>query len=94
MSNILYLDVDYSVQTWQVKYDFEIGGHTKKRDKTNKKSKGLQSQGNIENIRMNYFPRRMRSDDIYQPLRSGRIWHKVNEKWYNRNFEIINEISN
>ena len=43
--------------TWRLDRNTEIGEFTKKRDKTNKNSIRLQLQGEIEEIRINYFPR-------------------------------------
>ena len=47
-----------SVETWKLECNTEIGGHTKKSDKNNKKSKRLQFQGEIREIRINYFIRK------------------------------------
>ena len=43
------------VETYKLMYNIEIGGHTKKSDKNNKKSKKLQLEGETRRIRINYF---------------------------------------
>ena len=44
-----------SVETWKLESNIDIGEHTKKSDKNNKKSKRLELQGEITEIRINYF---------------------------------------
>ena len=53
--------IEYCTQAWfprKLECNNEIGRHTKKRDKTNKKSKRLQLQREFRRIRTNYFTRK------------------------------------
>ena len=47
-----------SVEIWKLECNFEIGGLAKKSDKTNKKSKILQLQGEIRELKINFFIRK------------------------------------
>ena len=46
----------YHVMTWKLECNIDIGGHTKKSDKTNKKSNRFQLLEEIGKIRFEYFP--------------------------------------
>ena len=54
----LYSGLSCSVKTWKIECNIEIGGHTKKSDKTNKKRERLQLHGKMREIRINYFTRK------------------------------------
>ena len=47
---MLYSGLGFSVMTWKLECNIEIGGHTKKSDKNNKNIKRLQVQGEITEI--------------------------------------------
>ena len=51
-----------SVKILKLVCNIKIGGHTKKSDKTNKKRKRLQLQGEIGEITINCFIRKMKGD--------------------------------
>ena len=58
---ILYSGVGFSVMSCKLDCNIEIGGLTKKTDKNNKdnkKSKRLQLQADIKEIRIKYFTRK------------------------------------
>ena len=55
---ILYSILGSSIETWKLECNIEIGGQTK-RDQSNKKSKRLQLQREIVEVRMFYFTEKM-----------------------------------
>ena len=57
------------VETWKLVYNIEIGGHTKKSNKNNKKSKRLQLQGEIRENSINYFTRKKNGGDLIQSFK-------------------------
>ena len=46
------------ITIWKLLYNIEIDGYRKKSDENNQKNKGLQSQGEIREIRINFFTRK------------------------------------
>ena len=66
---ILYSDVASSVNTWKLEYNTENERHTKKRDKCNKKSKRLQWQREIGEIRIKYFTRKKNENDLIESFK-------------------------
>ena len=68
----MYSSLSSSVETWKLKCNIKIGGYTKKSDK-NSKSKRLQLQEEIEEIRINYFPKKEIEKWSNSNLKNNRI---------------------
>ena len=58
LCRIEYSGLGSSIEIWKLKCNIEIGGHTNRCDKNNKKKKGYSYRERIREIRINYFTRK------------------------------------